>query len=234
VLVWPNAPPGKYVLTAVATDNAGDTTRSRPIEVTVREQNELPVVRIMATDAVAREGTTNTAKFRLHRTGSTNNSLAVWCVFRGTASKGVDYVSIPNVVMIPAGRHSARIVVAPIDDNLPERIETVRAHLEDPPFGSPQGYVIGRPDHAGAIILDNDHPLRPSEALVDGSVHLRLPVPRGLPYRLEASTNLTDWEEIACDINAEDGVSVVDDGKGVRPLRFFRVIEELGDVDAEE
>jgi hypothetical protein len=234
VLVWSNVPPGKYVLTAVATDNVGDSTRSRPIEIAVREQNELPVVRIMATDAVAREGTTNTAKFRLHRTGNTNNPLAVWCVFRGTASNGVDYVSLPNVITIPAGRHSTRIVVAPIDDNLPERVETVRAVLEEPPFGAPPTYVIGRPDRAGAIILDNDHPLRSNESLVDGSLHLRLPVPLGLPFRLEASTNLTDWEEVACDINAEDGVSVVDDEKGTRPMRFFRVLQELSDLEDED
>ena len=69
---------------------------------------------------------------------------------------------------------------------------------------------------------------------MDGSLHLRLPVPLGLPFRLEASTNLTDWEEIACDINAEDGVSVVDDAKGTRPQRFFRVLQELGDLDDEE
>lgn len=43
-----------------------------------------------------------------------------------------------------------------------------------------------------------------------------------------------DWEEIACDINTEDGVSVVDDAKGTRPRRFFRVLQELGDLDQEE
>lgn len=43
-----------------------------------------------------------------------------------------------------------------------------------------------------------------------------------------------DWEEIACDINTEDGVSVVDDAKGTRPMRFFRVLQELGDLDQEE
>jgi len=49
----------------------------------------------------------------------------------------------------------------------------------------------------------------------------------------EASTNLLDWEEVANDINAEDGVSVVDDEKREFPHRFFRVVPEYGDRDDE-
>ena len=158
----------------------------------------------MATDAVAREGTTNTAKLRLHRIGGTNDPLAVWCVMRDTSSNGVDYVTVPNLVTIPASRHSTR-VITPIDDDLPARLKTVRSCLEKPQFDGLPTYVISRPDHAGAIILDNDHPLPPTEAIVDGNLHLRLPVPLGLPFRLEAATNLADWEEVACDINTEDG-----------------------------
>jgi hypothetical protein len=232
-LVWSNVPPGKHILTAVATDNAGDSSRSRPIEIAVREASDLPVVRIMATDAVAREGTTNTATFRIRRTGPTNSALTVFYAIRGTASNGVDYVTIPNSLTIPAGRRGARIGITPIDDNLPERVETVLLGLAPPPFAPPT-YEIGRPARAGAIILDDDYPLLPSESLVDGSLHLRVPVPAGMPFRIEASTNLLDWEEVACDINAEDGVSVVDDQRGDYRQRFFRVIQEFGDPDDAE
>jgi len=230
VLVWSNVPPGKHILTAVATDNCGDSTRSRPVEIAVREPSDLPVIRIMATDAVAREGTTNTATFRIRRTGPTNDALTVFYAIRGTASNGVDYVTIPNSLTIPAGRHGARIVITPIDDNLPERIETVRLRLTPPPFVPPT-YEIGRPAGAGAVILDNDHPLLTPELLVDG-LHLRLSVFEGMPFRLESSTNLVDWEEEASGISTEDGVSVVEPSDEY-PLRFFRVLPEYGDLDQE-
>jgi hypothetical protein len=184
----------------------------------------------MATDAVAREGTTNTAAFRIRRTGPTNSALTVFYAIRGTAANGVDYVTIPNSLTIPAGRRGARIVITPIDDNLPERIETVRLRLTPPPF-LPPTYEIGLPARAGAVILDNDHPLLTPEPLVDG-LHLRLSVFEGMPFRLESSTDLENWQEEACDISAEDGVSVVEEA-AEHPLRFFRVIPEYGDLDEE-
>lgn len=228
-LVWSNVPPGKHVLTAVATDNAGDRTRSRPIEIAVREPHDVPVVRIMATDAIAREGTTNTATFRIRRAGSTNFPLTVYFNIRGAASNGMDYVTIPNSLTIPAGRRGERIVITPIDDKLAEGIETVFLRLITPPFG-PDTYQIGHPAIAGAAILDNDHRLLTPEPLNGGSVHLRLGASPGMPFRLEFSTNLLDWLELACDISTEDGVSVVDDTSN-QGQRFFRIVPDYGDLE---
>ena len=50
----------------------------------------------------------------------------------GTASNGVDYLALPATVTIPAGQRKATIVVVPIDDSLPERIETVVLALRLP------------------------------------------------------------------------------------------------------
>jgi len=229
-LIWSNVPPGRHILTAVATDNLGASTRSRPIEITVRGPNDLPVVRIMAPDAVAREGTTNTATFRIRRTGPTNDTLTVFYAIHGTASNGVDYVTIPNSLTIPAGRRGARIVITPIDDNLRERIETVLLRLVPPPVVPPT-YEIGRPARAGVVILDNDWPLHSPELLDVGGLHLRMPALPGMPFRLEATTNLVDWEEVASDINGEDGVSVVDDDTRSFSLRFYRVVPDYDDPD---
>jgi hypothetical protein len=203
------------------------------LEIAVREPSDLPVVRIMATDAVAREGTTHTAMFRIRRTGPTNSAHTVCYAIRGTASNGVDYVSIQNSLTIPAGRRGARIVITPIDDNLPERIETVLLRLTPPPFDPPT-YEIGRPARAGAIIVDNDCNLRSPDSSSDGSLHFRWPVPVGMSFRLEASTDMLNWEEVACDIALEDGVSVVDDERNVYPHRFFRVVQEFGDVESND
>ncbi len=59
-------------------------------------------------------------------------------------------------------------------------------------------------------------------------------MPTGLPFRLEASTNLLDWEEVASDYNAEDGVSVVEADQAEHAARFFRVVPEYGDLDDTE
>jgi hypothetical protein len=230
VLVWSNVPPGKHILTAVATDNAGDKTRSRPVEIAVREPQDLPVVRIMAVDAVAREGTSNTATFRIRRTGPTNAALTVFYAIRGTASNGVDYISIPGSLTIPAGRRGARIVISPIDDKLVECIETVILRITPPPFDPPT-YEIGRPARAGAVILDNDYPLLFQEPLAVQGVHLRLVALDGMPFRLESSGDLMTWEEEASGIVVEDGVSFVEENTLEQPRRYFRVVAEYGEID---
>ena len=61
LLVWSNTPPGKYPLTAVATDNRGAKGRSAPVHVTILPPPPPPpltnFVGIVATDPVAIEGT---------------------------------------------------------------------------------------------------------------------------------------------------------------------------------
>ncbi len=229
-MVWFNVPPGRHLLTAVATDNAGDSTRSQPIEITVLDTGTVPVVNITAPDALAREGTTDTAAFRVRRVGATNEPLTIFYTIGGTAQNGVDYVSIPAFTTIPAGRRSVRILIQPIEDNLPERFETVLLRLVPPPV-LPATYHIGRPASAGAVILDNDWPILSNQDLPDGNVHLRLALPVGLPFRLEASADLTNWETVVCDTAAETGVSFIEDDKANHPQRFFRIMQEFGDLE---
>jgi hypothetical protein len=232
-MIWSNVPPGKHAITAVATDNEGATTRSRVVEIFVREPHELPVINIATLDAIAREGTDNTATFRVRRIGPTNAPLAAHYSIRGTASNGEDYVLLPGSVTIPAGRRTARIVVTPINDNLNERIETVVLRLTPPPVGSAT-YVIGRPARAGAIILDNDCELRAPESFPDGSLHLRLGVEAGQRFRVESSTNLADWEaEVSLTAEAE-AHSFVEVETREHPHRFFRVVPEFGDMEEDD
>src|SRR5882672_12709460 len=75
---------------------------------------------------------TNTATFVVRRTGPTNHSLTINYAIGGSASNGVDYVAIPGSVTIPAGEHSARITIVPIDDTIPECTETVILGLVQP------------------------------------------------------------------------------------------------------
>ena len=228
-LQWPKVPAGQYVLTAVASDNEGASTRSAPVEITVTESNAPPTVSIMATDPFAQEGTANTATFRVRRVGRTNDPLTVLVAISGSASNGVDYARIPNTVTIPAGHHTAKIVIDPLADNLTEGIETVILTLTPSPLDVfPPPYVVGQPDKAGAVIVDTDWPDPLTERLPDGHFHLRLPLPNGLPYRLEASTDLIHWEPVVDQVMAgENGVGYVEPGDRQLRHRFYRVVPEV-------
>jgi hypothetical protein len=221
-LRWTNVAAGHYVLTAVATDDTGATTRSDPVEINVAEPSLIPVVGIIATDPIAREGTTNTATFLIRRSGRTNEALTVHYAIRGTASNGVDYALIPDSITVPAGRRSARIVITPVDDKLPERIETVVLQLLEA-----DSYNLGRPRRAAALILDNDHPEPPCLELPDGLVHLRAPGERGFCYRLEASGDLVKWETLFSNVIVEDAMHFVDADAPDLPRRYFRVLPDL-------
>jgi hypothetical protein len=62
VLIWSNAPPGGYTLTATATDARGASSTSEPVHITILPPlppptNRPPVVSIVASDPLAIEGT---------------------------------------------------------------------------------------------------------------------------------------------------------------------------------
>jgi len=234
-MVWSNVPAGAHVLSARATDDDGATSTSRPAGIGVIEQNLPPVVSIFATDPYAREtpmdGQTNTATFKIRRTGSTNEALRVWYSIHGTAENGRDYVEIPGSgdawgsVEIPAGRRSVRITIQPLNDDLPERMETVVLKLEPAPILAPiERYRIGLPDCAGAIIVDDDSQIRPPvHRLADGAFHVSVPGLNGLVYRLECSTNLQDWVAVADGVITDGRFDYVDPAPTGAGNRFYRV-----------
>jgi hypothetical protein len=166
ILIWSNVPPGKYLVTAKATDNEGAMGVSAPIHITVTTNlppptNAWPTVSIVARDPIAVEGTnywfdtapwwdgwtrwsvnrggTNTATFVVRRTDGTNNPLTVYYSVSGTASNGVDYEALPGAVTIPAGQRAARIEIIPRDDQIVEGVESVVITLEPPVFVIPTG-----------------------------------------------------------------------------------------------
>ena len=69
----------------------------------------------------------------------------------GTATSGVDYTALPNVVLIPAGQSSTTIPLVPIDDNNVEPDETVIVTL-----AANAAYTVGSPVSATVTILDDD------------------------------------------------------------------------------
>jgi hypothetical protein len=234
-IIWSNVPDGHFVLTAKATDNRGAMTWSPPVRIEVMPTNPPVIVGIVATDAVAREGTPpdNIAVFRIRRSGPTNAPLTVHYSIHGTASNTVDYLNIGTQVTIPAGRRGVRILVVPIDDRRPEGRETVVLRLEDRP-----AYTVGRFRRAGALILDNDHPPLCTDRTPDGLFHFCQPVPRDTCVRLEGSVDLVAWEPLVdLVVETDDGLTFVDPETEEHRARFFRVVPmvdvEFDDTDDE-
>lgn len=221
--------------------------------------NVPPVVSIVAVDPVAAEGTNciswprympcltfdscgihwvtngsrpNTATFIVRRIGPTNDPLTVFYQVGGTASNGVDYLELPGMVTIPAGRRCAQIVVVPNDDALPEPIETVVLRLVPSPLDIyPPPYYIGRPGRAAAIIVDNDKPRPPVCTLPDRCFHVCWPATNGQWFRVECSTNLIIWTPVVTNLATEGAMHFVDPENDGAEAKFYRVVPELNPPD---
>jgi hypothetical protein len=215
--------------------------------------NRPPVVNITATDPVAIEGTnevvwpgetnspptwaawpaavcqlfTNrgpkTATFTVRRWGDTNDSLTVPYGIGGTASNGVDYVAIPDVVTIPSGNRSAAITIVPIDDGPPEMIKTVILTLT-PSTNSPPDYVIGYPSRAAAIIVDGGGPIAATSLLPDQSFRLVMAGPEAAWFSVEYSTDLSTWTPVCTNQVINGSIDFVDPAPLGDPARYYRAV----------
>ena len=225
---WTSVPVGTYVLTARATDNTGDTAWSDRVEIEVVVPPTIPTVTIVARDPYATEGGTNTATFRVRRDCCGTDALTVWYAITGSAANGVDYASLSGYVTIPAGARSAPIIITPVDDRVPEAIETVVLELQQPPTGSPiLTYHIGRPEAAAAIIVDNDQPLPVSQRLADGLVHLCVPAVDGACYRIEATSDFVNWEVLGRNTARGNTLHFVELRGRELPRRFYREVPDI-------
>jgi hypothetical protein len=89
-----------------------------------------PVVDLVASDAVACEFGTNTARFSIVRSGDTNLlPLTLNYTLGGTAVSGLDYAPLPGNITIPAGALATNIVITPLGSNLPTNQATVTLTL---------------------------------------------------------------------------------------------------------
>jgi hypothetical protein len=110
-------------------------------------------VRISASEPVASEDPLKSGTMIIRRSGSTANDLVVNFEIGGSATLGVDYVSFPPSLLIPAGSAFARVDITPIADSLTEGTETVSITLRP---GINSSYEVGVPDNATILLLDKD------------------------------------------------------------------------------
>jgi hypothetical protein len=211
---------------------------SAPIGIRVGT-NELPppptnvVVSITAVDAYAVEGPftnstvrgTNIAAFLVRRAGPTNDPVTVRYRIGGTASNGLDYVSLSGEVAIAAGARGARILILPLEDRLAEGVESVVVELaraeNDPP-----SYLVGRESRAAAVIADNDSPRPRCQRLPGGLFHICLPGTDGNGFRLEASTDLANWSALCTSVVTDGAIHFVDPDVEALPYRFYRAVPD--------
>jgi hypothetical protein len=163
------------------------------------------------------------AAFRLHREGAIHEALTVHYRIGGTAVNGQDYKFIESSATLPAGQRGVLILVEPIDDKIPEPIETVLLELRPSDSGAdPAPYRIGRPHAAAAIIVDNDMDRPPCRRLSDGMFHVCLPAENGAVYRLEASDNFYEWDEVCISIVIDGAIHFVDPEAPLHTRRYYR------------
>ena len=111
--------------------------------------NGPPLVVVVAPDAVALEGTSSGA-FTLIRYGPTDADLVVNVRLSGSASNGVDYATIDDIITIPKGSLATDIKVDPIIDTMSRGNKTVILGLR-----TNANYRIGAPHSAEVKIIDD-------------------------------------------------------------------------------
>src|SRR5207253_11023721 len=122
-------------------------------------------------------------------------------------------------------------VVEPIDDSIPERIESVVLSLKPPSSTStsaPPAYLIGFPARAAAIIVDNDQPRPASCRLNEGLFHLCLPGTNGYGYSVSASGDLVNWTSLGTNVVTDGAIHYVDPDAVGLGQRFYQVAPAPG------
>jgi hypothetical protein len=234
---WREPAPGSHVLTARAIDDDNGSATSQGVQIRVGASNAPAVISVYAPDSYAVEPSASatpvldTATFRITRSGPTNAALTVVYRLYGTAQNGVDYQNITAWVIIPAGRRSATVTVSPLADNLAEGIESIVLELIPPPpiaLDPSQMYTIGSQRQAAAVINDPESPGATPAAsctAVAGGLHLSFKATSG-NYRVEASTDLINWETVSTTAAVNDTVHFVETDRTTFPRRFYRIVPE--------
>ena len=93
----------------------------------------------------------NPGSFTITRTGVNTSAVTVIYSMTGTAENGLDYTSVAESVVIPAGANTATITITPLADTAYERDETVVLTVMENPH-----YLVGTNASAAVTIADDD------------------------------------------------------------------------------
>jgi hypothetical protein len=110
---------GTYVLRLTADD--GRVKTADDVTITV---NDPVVVGIRAAISIAFEFPGLPGLIIVSRTGDPSSPLSIPLAFSGTASNGIDYVAVTNIMTLAANAASGSFSITPLPDGLPEGDET--------------------------------------------------------------------------------------------------------------
>lgn len=152
------------------TDTTGDGLRIDNIFVRGNIDSLPPgfqQVNIVATDPDATEPS-DPGVFTIARFGDTSSAVTIPYGIAGTALNGIDYVQIPNEVIMGVGVSNATVTITPIDDLALEGPETVILTLI-----ATNGYLVVAPDSATVTINDDAEPSQVTVAANDDVAYER-------------------------------------------------------------
>jgi hypothetical protein len=174
-----------------------------------------------------------TALMTVSRYGDVTSDLTVNYNIGGTASNGVDYVTLPGYVNIAAGAACGLIPIVPIDNGSNTTPKTVVLTLA-PSTNLPPNYFVGIPRQAEAIIfhlwprptpiLWPAVPPFVASALPDGTVHISTAGPDGAWFTVQSSPDLVNWSCIATNQVVQGSVDFVDPGAAGNATGFYQVV----------
>ena len=113
----------------------------------------IPVtIELVASDAVAEEFLTNSARFAFVRSGDTNAVVTINYTVSGTATPGIDFTYLPGNVVLASGAMATNVFVTPLFDSAAEGDESVTLNLT-----SSASYL--RTTLTNATIIIRDRPI---------------------------------------------------------------------------
>jgi hypothetical protein len=113
--------------------------------------DDVPVVKVVASDGSASEAGLSTGAFTVSRDAASSVALTVRYSVGGSATGGSDYVKLAGSVVIPVDAVSVLVTVTPLQDSLDEDPETVTVTLL-----ADDAYSVGSPAAATVTIADDD------------------------------------------------------------------------------
>ena len=134
--------PGTYTVTAVS-----DGVEATAL-ISVASDN---TVSIEALDGFLWENGTATSTVKVTRVGSIHEALEVSLAVSGDASSGVDFLGVPESVIIPAGQASVDFEVSMIDDSIREGREAIFVIPVATDF-----FALGSEGVASIMIIDDE------------------------------------------------------------------------------
>ncbi len=209
---------GYYILFAMVDDvpSVGRIVRVTPLPVV---RPTLPAVSITALDNGASEPGSDTATFRVTRSGVTNSPLTVNYMVGGSAVNGADYNSLSNFVVIPAGSSNGMIVLNPRDDTAAEGSEFVSLTLFET-----AGYNANL-SNAVVTVADNEASAPPFAlqlALPSSNLfRLTLTGPATRLYSVDVATELDSWTLWTTLVNT-NGIAQIFEALSTNTNLFFR------------